>query len=404
MARKTWDELQEILKRENCSRWWSWSRVHCFQTSPYEYYLKYIIKAKEDRQDCIYTTTGGLCHEIIEKFYSGEIKYENMINEFEDSWTVARDISQLKFDRNDEEKDVKIGNKYYENLQHFFRNHAILKNKPMIEQFVKIKIGANLFQGYIDCCFKDDDGNLNIIDWKTSSIYKGAKAEEECGQLVLYAIGLNQAGVPMDKIRIAWNFLKYCTIQYEQKNGAIKTRDVDRCEIGKSLQSNARMWLKEFGYGDEADSYLMALLDANSIDVLPEEVQEKYVVSDCYVYVDLTDKLIDKWTNTILNTIKDICLREKDYNETKSEMAFWDTDDSVKSQSYYFSTLCAYSANLHKPYKKYLEKLDAQVQVGSNLDEDFMIAESVFEPNTNAVKTTALNNDLDLSWLDDIEI
>lgn len=404
MARKTWDELQEILKKENCSRWWSWSRVHCFQTSPYEYYLKYIIKAKEDRQDCIYTTTGGLCHEIIEKFYSGEIEYKDMIDEFEDSWTVARDISQLKFDRNDSEKDVKIGNKYYENLQHFFRNHTTLKNKPMIEQFVKIKIGANLFQGYIDCCFKDDDGNLNIIDWKTSSIYKGAKAEEECGQLVLYAIGLNQAGVPMDKIRIAWNFLKYCTIQYEQKNGAIKTRDVDRCEIGKSLQSNARMWLKEFGYGDEADSYLMALLNANSIDVLPEEVQAKYVISDCYVYVDLADKLIDKWTNTILNTIKDICLREKDYNETKSEMAFWDTDDSVKSQSYYFSTLCAYSANLHKPYKKYLEKLDAQVRVGSNFDEDFMATESVFESNVSAVKTTTLNDNLDLSWLDDIEI
>ena len=183
MARKTWNELQEILKRENCSRWWSWSRVHCFQTSPYEYYLKYIIKAKEDRQDCIYTTTGGLCHEIIEKFYSGEIEYKDMIDEFEDSWIVARDISQLKFDRNDDEKDMKIGNKYYENLQHFFRNHTVLKNKPVIEQFVKIKVGANLFQGYIDCCFKDDDGNLNIIDWKTSSIYRVQKQKKNAVSL-----------------------------------------------------------------------------------------------------------------------------------------------------------------------------------------------------------------------------
>ena len=343
-----------------------------------------------------------MCHEIIEKFYSGEIEYKDMIDEFEDSWIVARDISQLKFDRNDDEKDMKIGNKYYENLQHFFRNHTVLKNKPVIEQFVKIKVGANLFQGYIDCCFKDDDGNLNIIDWKTSSIYNGAKAEEECGQLVLYAIGLNQAGVPMDKIRIAWNFLKYCTIQYEQKNGAIKTRDVDRCEIGKSLQSNARMWLKEFGYEDNADSYLMTLLDTNNIDILPDEVREKYIISDFYVYVDLTDKLINKWHDCIVNTIKDICLREKDYKDTGSEMAFWDTDESVKSQSYYFSTLCAYSPSLHKPYKKYLEKLEEQrdVAVGSGFDEDDN-TDVDFVSSTISVKTMTNNDDLDLSWLDE---
>ena len=407
MARKTWDELQEILKKENCSRWWSWSRVHCFDTSPFEYYLKYIIKAKEDRQDCIYTTAGGLCHDIIEKFYSGKIEYEDMINEFEDGWIVAHDVAELKFDRNDEEKNKKIGDKYYENLKHFFKHHTVLSNKPVIEQFIKIKVGSHLFQGYIDCCFKDDDGNYNIIDWKTSTQYKGSKAEEECGQLVLYAVGMNQMGVPMDKIRIAWNFLKYCTIQYEQKNGAVKTRDVDRCKIGESLKTNARMWLKAFGYEDEADEYLKAMIDTNSIEVLPEEVRQKYVISDCYTYVDLTDKLVEKWMNKIHNTIKDICLREKDYEENKSEMAFWDTDESVKAQSYYFSTLCAYSPNLHKPYAAYLNKLEAQKAgadffggVGTGFEDDeFAVASKA---NAGVIKTTTVEEEFDLSWLDDV--
>lgn len=404
MARKTYDELQDILKKENCSRWWSWSKVHCFQTSPYEYYLKYILKEKEDRQDCIYTTTGSICHDVIEKYYTGQINYEDMINEFEDGWTVAYDVAQLKFDRNDEEKNKKIGDKYYENLQHFFRNHTVLKNKPIIEQFIKIKIGAHLFQGYIDCCFKDDDGNYNIIDWKSSSIYKGSKAEEESGQLVLYAIGLNQMGVPFDKLRIAWNFLKYCTIQYEQANGTIKTRDVDRCKVGESLQTNARMWLKKLGYENESEEYLMALLDTNNIEVLPKELQEKYVVSDCYVYVDLTDKLINKWTDTILNTIKDICLREKDYEDTKSEMTFWDSDESVKSQSYYFSTLCGYSANLHKPYAKYLETLEAQKSELNNLFGGINNDSVVSVPVINNAKTTVNDDDLDLSWLDNLDL
>ena len=107
----------------------------------------------------------------------------------------------MKFDRNSPEKNDSISQKYFEDLQHFFKNHIPLKYKPMVEQFIKAKIDGNLFQGYIDICFKDEEGNLHIVDWKTSSIYKGTKAEQECGQLIVYAIGLNQQGIPMDKIK-----------------------------------------------------------------------------------------------------------------------------------------------------------------------------------------------------------
>lgn len=401
MARKTREELQELMKQENVSRIWSWSKVHCFMNSKYEYLLKYIQHVKEDRQDCIYATTGGLCHDVIEKFYTGQIKYKDMINEFEEGWSMAYDIAQLKFDRNDEEHDKKIGKKYYANLKHFFNNHSVLTHKPVIEQFVKINIGPNLFQGYIDCCFKDEEGNYHIVDWKSSSIYKGKKAEDECGQLVLYSIALNQMGIPFENIRIAWNFLKYCTIQYEQANGAVKTRDVERYKIGESLQNNAKMWLKKFGYDEfETDNYLMNLLDANNINVLPEEVRNKYVISDCYVYVPLTDKLINHWESTVISTIRDIMLREMDYEKTGSEGCFWDTEEDVKAQSYYFSTLSGYSAKLHKPYGAYLDKINMHKQesifceVGSALkDEDDDAVVSINLSN---------NNDIDMSWLDSV--
>ena len=351
MARLTSEELQTLMKNEGVSRIWSWSKWNCFHTSPYEYFLKYILHKKEDRTDCIYTTTGGIAHDIMERRYTGKLPYEQMIDDFEDGWVTAFNIAEMKFDRNSPEKNDKISQKYYENLKHFFMNHTPLKYKPVIEQFVKAKIGDNLFQGYIDVCFKDDEGNFNILDWKTSSIYKGKKAENECGQLVVYAIGLNQQGVPMDKIHICWNFLKYVSIQYEQANGAVKTREVERCKIGESLQTNAKMWLKKLGYTDQVDDYLKQLLDTNDIECLPKEVQEKYIISDCYVYVPLTDELINRWKETIISTINDIELREKDYEETHSDKAFWDTDESVEAQSYYFSTLCGYSPNLHLPYK-----------------------------------------------------
>lgn len=402
MARLTSEELQTLMKNEGVSRIWSWSKWNCFHISPYEYFLKYILHKKEDRTDCIYTTTGGIAHDIMERRYTGKLPYEQMIDDFEDGWVTAFNIAEMKFDRNSPEKNDKISQKYYENLKHFFMNHTPLKYKPVIEQFVKAKIGDNLFQGYIDVCFKDDEGNFNILDWKTSSIYKGKKAENECGQLVVYAIGLNQQGVPMDKIRICWNFLKYVSIQYEQANGAIKTREVERCKIGESLQTNAKMWLKKLGYADQVDDYLKLLLDTNGIECLPKEVQEKYIISDCYVYVPLTDELINKWKETIISTINDIELREADYEETQSDKAFWDTDESVESQSYYFSTLCGYSPNLHLPYKAYLERTekakdgDVFSGVGSSTVESSPVAQ------TNKVIHQKEPENVDLSWLDNI--
>lgn len=397
MARLTSEELQELMKKEGVSRIWSWSKWNCFHTSPYEYFLKYIQHAKEDRTDCIYTTTGGIAHDILERFYSGKLSYENMVDDFDDGWVTAFEIADMKFDRNSPEKNDKISQKYYENLRHFFANHKVLENKPMIEQFVKAKIGDNLFQGYIDVCFKDDEGNINIVDWKTSSIYKGSKAENECGQLIVYAIGLNQQGIPMDKIRICWNFLKYVSIQYEQKNGAVKTREVERSKIGESLQSNAKTWLKAFGY--DVDEYLKLLLDTNSIDCLPDEVKAKYVISDCYVYVPITEELIQKWSDSIIRTIVDIELREQDYNDTQNDKVFWDTDASVQAQSYYFSTLCAYSPNLHLPYKAYLERLEA----ASNGEDTFAGVGSNDESVTSKdIHQTENDGDIDLSWLNEI--
>lgn len=402
MARLTSEELQTLMKNEGVSRIWSWSKWNCFHTSPYEYFLKYILHKKEDRTDCIYTTTGGIAHDIMERRYTGKLPYEQMIDDFEDGWVTAFNIAEMKFDRNSPEKNDKISQKYYENLKHFFMNHTPLKYKPVIEQFVKAKIGDNLFQGYIDVCFKDDEGNFNILDWKTSSIYKGKKAENECGQLVVYAIGLNQQGIPMDNIRICWNFLKYVSIQYEQANGAIKTREVERCKIGESLQTNAKMWLKKLGYADQVDDYLKLLLDTNDIKCLPKEVQKKYIISDCYVYVPLTDELINRWKETIISTINDIELREKDYEETHSDKAFWDTDESVEAQSYYFSTLCGYSPNLHLPYKAYLERTekakdgDVFSGVGSSTVESSPVAQ------TNKVIHQKDTENVDLSWLDNI--
>ena len=392
--RLTSEQLQTLMTKHNVDRLWSWSKINTFHNSHYEYYLKYIRKIPEDRQNCIYTTTGSIAHGILENYYTGKTKYEDMIGDFKTGWMTAYDIADLKFDRNDEEHNKQIAQKYYDDLVLFFKNHVPIKHKVHIEKFIDVMVDDNLFQGYIDACFKDDEGNIHIIDWKSSTLYRGAKAENECGQLVLYAIGLHQKGVPFEKIRCAWNFCKFCTVEISQANGNKKLRQIERSKLGESLQTNATMWLKKLGYADDMDDYLKALIDINDISVLPENVRAKYSISDCYVYVELTDKLIAKWEKYIIDTIADIKAREKDYEYNKSigldeeacSKIFWDSEEEVEKNSYYYSTLCAYSPNLLLPYKQYLEKLEAKnnvsifSDVGSHVEsEDFVDFETLFK-------------------------
>lgn len=349
------EELEKIKEKHNISRLWSWSMIQTFMTSSYEYFLKYVVHQKENNCNCAYTTLGSMCHSILEDLYSKKIKYKEMIDIFNDNWLTAIDIVDLKFDRNDENKNNSIAEKYKQNLQHFFLNHTILNEKVLLEKFIIIDINKNIFQGYIDALFIDENDNYIIVDWKTSTRYSGISENGKIGQLLLYAIGLNQSGVPLDKIKICWNFLKYVSVEYKLKNGSTKLRNIERCKIGESLKTNVMMWLKTLGYSEKINYYLELLIKTNDIKILPKDVQELYNVKDCYVYIDLTQELVDKWTKIINDVVLDIVSKEEEYRETYDNNIFFDNEESIKNQSYYFSTLCGYSPYLHLPYKMYLE-------------------------------------------------
>jgi hypothetical protein len=356
MARKTGKELETIKKKYNVDTLWSWSKYNTYKNSCYEFYLKYIKKIKEDRQDGIYAVSGGMCHDIIEKLYSNQIKYEEMLQEYESS-LLDFNLAELKYNRTDDDKNDKIAQKYEYCIKHFFRNHIRINRKVDTERFIIIKVGSFIFQGYIDFIYKDGN-NYVITDWKTSSIYTGKKIDKEKGQLVLYAEGLRQLEIPLENIKIRWNFLKYVTVQIQQANGEVKDRNISRNEIGESLQSNAKMWLKkEKKYSDEEiEKYLDLLVLTNDIDCLPKSVQSKYKINDCYVYIPFTQDEIDSLKEDIIKTIAEISMKEIEYIKTHNENV-WD-EEITDEKSYYFANLSGYSAKLNKSYARYLDNLN----------------------------------------------
>lgn len=383
MARKTREELDEICKKLNISTLWSWSRYHCYKQDRWEYYLKYIIHKEEDRTNSIYCVSGGNVHDIIEDLYTGKLKYDDMPEAYEDS-LFTMNCAELKYNRSDSDKNDAIANKYENCIRHFFKTHNQITYPHKVEKFITIKISENIYmQGYVDMLYiepyTDSDGNekkrVHIVDWKTSTRYQGKKINEECGQLVIYAEGIRQAlNIPLEDIVCEWNFLKYVTVTYEQKNGNKKDRYVERNAIGESLINTAKMWLKHFGYEDDIEKYTDEMILNNNIDCLPKEVREKFAITDCYVQVPLSDEKIEDLKADIIETVGEINSKADEYSQTKNEKLFWQevTDDD----EFRLVNLSGYSRRLHKPLDEYLKNKELFVD-----DDKQTVSEDTNEDN-----------------------
>lgn len=374
--RKQFDEVKLIANKLGCDEIYSWSKYNQYKGDPYTFFLKYILKIPEDRHDSIYGVFGNAAHDTIELFYKNEITQEDMSERFEEK-LFEFTIGGLKYDRCNEDKNKSIGNKYEACLRHFFKHHQRIPYKLKLEMFIPIKINNILVQGYIDAIHmekRDDKDILFITDWKTSSIYKGKKILKEQGQLLLYSYGVHQKlGIPMDQIIARWAFLKYVEVECMQANGKLKSRIIARNDIGNSLSSNAKMWLKKSDSKfteDQIDDYLNKISIDNSIECLPEDVKSKFLVKDCYVEISLDDESIQELLDDIVKTVEEIKIKQNEYKNTLDNKIWW--QEVTDTESYFLANLNGYSSAIHKPYREYLEKLDMfkNKDVGNKVEED----------------------------------
>ena len=348
MARKTGKELEELKIKHGVRDIFSWSRYSCYKNSPYEFFLKYILDEESDMIPSIYLVSGGLCHEIIEDYYNGVIKYEEMILKYEEG-LFNMNLQDLKYNRVDEEKNLNIGNSYEGCIREFFKNHSIIKDRIFIEKYIDIKVGKYFFQGYIDATIKKDDYVI-IGDWKTSTIYTGKKAEKESGQLKLYTLGLYKKGIPLDKILYGWNFLKYYSISYMQKNGKLNTlnieRNIDPMET-KALRNNIISTIKDKGYNLE--DYEMY-----KFKELPEDIKSEYKIDDCWILSSITERELLEFEKEIEDDLDGLYEKIDEYNIREDE-EIWMGEVIDASNSYYFNNLCSFSFKKHKPFAEYIE-------------------------------------------------
>jgi hypothetical protein len=172
---------------------WSYSRVNSYATCPYSWYLNYILG--EARRDSFYGEYGTLMHEKIAELYSGEKSKEEVLFEYMGEFhkKVFSPSFALKDYNATKEKYFNIGADYIENFKPL-EHSKILE----IEKQSSFKIKDYNFTAIIDLVLKQDNGDIIIVDHKSTDIKPRSKRgkvtqgdlelEEYLKQLYVYSI------------------------------------------------------------------------------------------------------------------------------------------------------------------------------------------------------------------------
>ena len=131
MGRNGHKEKIELLKNKfNVDKVWSWSEVSCYLQDEYEYFLKYVKHIKPDKTTSkAYLELGSCIHDLLQKYYEGDIKKEEIAKRFKDRFEELQ-ILQIGF-TSDETKDAQIAYNYYNNLIDYCENFKPLKGNNL---------------------------------------------------------------------------------------------------------------------------------------------------------------------------------------------------------------------------------------------------------------------------------
>ena len=389
---------------------WSYSRLSKFHSCKYEYYLQYIAKNRNGRNN-VYAVLGDIVHQCLEGFIKGEYNREQMLQKFETIYSSTK-IPTLNQTVLLQFPSEKIEKTYIECIRIFLKNYIPAKaDKILLEEFLWHLFGGNqkiAVQGYADCilCFNEDN-TVIIDDFKTSTKFNKDDLLEKGRQLVMYAyMYQKRTGIPVKMVR--WLMLKYWEVSFPTVLKQLKDKSVkelkeflsnnnineklkkeemiNKClhldlsefinihDVNKIVYQKNELSLKvskEFvklleAYGIDKDTInrnLSILQNENSFMMLEPVVQEilnkfNFNAEDWYCEYHLTDDIYDEMENYIINTVNEIENTPKCNTESEIDFYYPKLDDNGM---FYCANLCSFAKDKHgnvlcKHYQKYLDE------------------------------------------------
>ena len=180
---------------------WSFSRLSSYAQCPNQWYLHYLMEEPEEEQ--FYASYGSFCHELIARYYTGELTSDELLPEFLQGF--CNRVQGLRPSREIEQKYLDQGAFYFEHFEPF----------PLstleVEREIELDIDGLKFTGIIDYLGQtlqesnaDSPPALILIDHKSADIKPYSKRhqtkptktdmelDEKLRQLYLYAIWVHE--------------------------------------------------------------------------------------------------------------------------------------------------------------------------------------------------------------------
>jgi len=295
-------------KKEKCkeNKVYSISRLDAINRCLYEAYRTYIL-GERGGGNC-YTYMGSIIHEVLEGITNGINTEADLLpamqKELEDI-----DMLGIEFPKGRNGEDI-IREHWIQDMTHFCNTYQAPKGKNLKaeEKFIYKTPASNTLQGFIDLQHIHKDGSIDIYDYKTSSMYSGADFKDHSRQLITYVLGKEQEGYKVNSA--AFIFLKYVEFRFmgkktvKSKNETEITKIVERCKIGKEMSPYIEVDLLNHGYDQiDAEFILSEFKKYKTVDVLPEEIRDRYSMRPCVVKADLSDEARQECIEYIDNTI-----------------------------------------------------------------------------------------------------
>ena len=174
---------------------WSYSRVEIFGNCPYRWFLTYLQDPKLTKEKKFYAEYGTFMHEVLEKFYKGEIDKRQALIKYLTEYSERMNVAG-KPNANTLEKYFMLGKEYVSNLE------MLPFEMVEVEKRLNFEINGLPFIGVIDYLGKDSDGNFVIVDNKSRELKprsnrktptkKDEELDEMLKQLYIYAHAVKQ--------------------------------------------------------------------------------------------------------------------------------------------------------------------------------------------------------------------
>lgn len=302
--RKEHPKLAELKKQGKTA--YSISRINAFNQCEYGYYRTYILGDRGEN-NC-YGIAGTRIHDNLEDIHNGKITEEGMKNDFE-NMLIEFELNNIQF------PTAKIGENWKKDISHFMNNFKKIDRKMLTEVFVLYEIVPDMWiQGYIDAIIPDKNGeDIILLDWKTSSEFKGRRLIEAGRQLLVYKDAIEQ--LTNKKVSgVCWYMLKYMNVTWNGKTKMLRRRD-----WVKNIKHELEKDLASLGEDDFVIELLIdkAIAD-NSLKELPQQIQDKYKIEPAVLWYKPTEKRMKECEDYIINTIKAIESKgNKEENFTK---------------------------------------------------------------------------------------